>query len=148
MLSTRPRPLGRALPVTRSSLRRAGERRCGSNSGRDDEEERRALLRIHNSAPHDPSSHPFSLSSPLIFLSFPPAERSALHSRSLFRMTFFLFSTFSPALLSSIYVPVSPSACAPLHSTRAYRIAINGFRFRCLNLCILLAFRSIRSFLQ
>lgn len=150
----------------RSSLQRArprparAEKRCERNAGRDGEEERRGekLCYEFTIARHT-ILLPFSFSSSSHFLLFSSLSllrnvlQSASHSRSLFRVTFyFSFSSLlSPALLSSIYV--SP-ACSKLfylcaiHSTRAYRIAINGFRFRCLNLCILLAFRSIRSFLH
>lgn len=51
---------------------------------------------------------------------------------------FLLF--FSPALSSSIYVPLNPPCSFANHSSRAYRITINGFRFRCLNLGFSLLF--------
>lgn len=105
--------VGRALLVTRPSLRRAGERRCGSDAGRDDEEERKgAPLRIHNSAPHNPPL-PLAFSLSLFPAHFPSAKRSTLRTHFFPRDFLFLFSASFPALLSSIYVPASPSACAP-----------------------------------
>lgn len=153
----RPDHVGRVLPVTRSSLRRAGERRCGSNAGRDDEKREREEL-----------CYEFTIARPtilllLVLLLFPRLSFSSLFlPRNILRSVshfFSLFSLFLEWLFISLFHllprtfilhlrPSKPFCLCAIHSTRAYRIAINGFRFRCLNLCILLAFRSIRSFLH
>lgn len=113
----RPDHVGRALPVTRSSL--------GEGPARGDAEVTQegtakrgeelcyecTIARCHN-----PPSRSPSLSFPLIFLSFPPAKRFTVRTAltlSFSRDFLFFFSTSFPALLSSIYVPVSPTACAP-----------------------------------